>query len=355
MKPIRDANDDKPDPNELLEKSKDSVISGIQIYNNPYSQFRTEAYLVHMVIAWNSLLQAIFIKKGLEIYEQNDDGTYITIGERNKTKSLGKLVSEYFLDQNDPRCVNLDFIIQLRNEVEHSLYVNLEESGVDLFGECQSLLLNYETVLAEEFVNRNGLDHKIGLAIQLSKKFVDEQVDSLTVFAKKANLTIKKFIESYRSKISMDTYNDQRFRFSIFMIPKLSNNKHADDLPVIFNNELKLDQGEVLGKSGFLTIKTKSIEVPVQKHYHLKPSDVVTAVKQKSNRTGFKVNLHTNCWKKYGVRPKTKDPGFKNEYALFDDAHKDYVYSEKWVDFLVGKFANDEEYESILKWRAEHT
>lgn len=351
MKNIRDVNDEKPDPNELFEKSKESVITGIQIYNNPSSKFRTESYLVHMVIAWNSLLQAIFIKKSLEIYEKNGEGNYITVGERKKTKSLDKLVSEYFSDHNDPRYVNLDFIIQLRNEVEHSLYVNLEESGVDLFGECQSLLLNYETVLAGEFGDKNGLDHKIGLAIQLSKKFVDEQVNSLTLFAKEANLRIRKFIESYRSNISMDTYNDQRFRFSIFMIPKLSNNKHADDLSVIFNNELKLDQGEVQGKSGFLAIKTKSIEVPVQKYYHLRPSDVVKAVKQKSNRTGFKVNLHTNCWKKYGVRPKEKEPEFKNEYALFDDAHKDYVYSEKWVDFLVDKFANDEEYESILKWR----
>lgn len=351
MKTTRDVNDEKPTHNELLEKSKESVISAIQIYNNPSSKFRTESYLVHMVIAWNSLLQAIFIKKGVEIYEKNDEGGYITIGDRNKTKGLDKLVSEYFSDHNDPRFVNLDFIIRLRNEVEHSLYVNLEETDVDLFGECQSLLLNYETVLAEEFGDRNGLEHKIGLAIQLSKKFVDEQVNSQTLPAKQANLRIKQFIESYRDTISMDTYNDQRFRFSIFMIPKLSNNKHADDLPVIFSNDLKLEQGEVQGKAGFLAIKTQSIEVPVQKYYYLKPSDVVELVKQKSNRTGFTVNLHTNCWKQYEVRPRGEDMGFKNEYALFDNAHKDYVYSEKWVDFLVNKFANDEEYNSILKWR----
>ncbi len=347
--------DDKPTPKELLKKSKESVLSAVQIYNNPLSKFRTESYIVHMMIAWNSLLQATFLNKGQEIYEKDRTGHYIVIEDRKKTISTEKLMSQYFTDNRDPVYLNLDFIIKLRNEIEHAVYVDIEKVGIDLFGECQSLLLNYEETLIREFGEGEMIQNKIGLSIQFSKQLSPEQLATQIEPMKSYNLNIKKFIEAYRDGISTDIYNDDRYRLSIYMVPKVSNNKHKNDIPVIFDRNVKIDVDEIKsGKVGFMTVKYESVKVPSRDFFKLKPSDVVRLVKEQTGRTNFTITQHIKCWVKYEARPRGKDPSIQNDWCMFDEAHGDYVYSQKWVDFLADKFQYDDEYNAIIESKLEY-
>lgn len=333
----------------LLNKSRDVALIAVQIYNNPLSKFRTESYIVHMIIAWNCLLQAIFVKKEMEIYEKNKDGDYVHIGTRKKTQAVEKLADTYFTDHNSPNYKNIDFIIKTRNEIEHSTGVDIDMIGVDLFGECQSLLLNFETCLIEEFGIENQIEHDLSLAIQFSKKIVREQADTQTRQLRKEEISIKEFVENYRNSISEETYNDERFRLSMFMIPRVSNNRHADDIPVVFNKDIVLTEENVNDIKTMLAVKFKT--VPSQEEYKLKPKDVVERIKKKSKRKNFSIHYHTMCWYKYNARPREKDPSFTGEFALFDIAHKDYVYSERWVNFLIGKLKDDKEYSSIANMK----
>ena len=50
---------------ELVVKARDCAILAIDIYNRPIAAFRSQGYIVLMIIAWTSLFHAI--------YEQNDD------------------------------------------------------------------------------------------------------------------------------------------------------------------------------------------------------------------------------------------------------------------------------------------
>ncbi|MCL4346005.1 MAG: DUF3644 domain-containing protein [Candidatus Thermoplasmatota archaeon] len=334
---------------EILEKSKSSAISAIQNFNNPLSEFRYENFIVQIVIAWNALLQSILLKKNQNIYEKDSKSEYILVDGRKKTISVERLSNIFFNNNDDPVFRNLEFIIKLRNEIEHSLYTNISAWKIDIFGECQSCLINYDSLIKEEFGDHAGITDKMYLAIQLSKSFVKEQVETQTKQAREAELSIKQLIESYRDNISIEMYNDLRYRFSIFIIPKVSNNKHADDIPVLFNNDIKIDPEEIKGKFGLLTVKTTQIEVPTQRSYKLKPKEIVEQVKIMTGRYDFKIYLHTNCWRKYKARPRDKKNNFKNEFCLFDEAHRDYVYTQKWVDFLVQKLKKDIEYESIQK------
>lgn len=51
----------------LLEKSQDSALSAVEIYNKHRTTFRSSGYIVLMSIAWTSLLHAVSEKRSMMI------------------------------------------------------------------------------------------------------------------------------------------------------------------------------------------------------------------------------------------------------------------------------------------------
>lgn len=45
---------------ELLKKSREAALAAVQIFNNPNISFKSESYVVLMIIAWTYLLHAYF-------------------------------------------------------------------------------------------------------------------------------------------------------------------------------------------------------------------------------------------------------------------------------------------------------
>ena len=69
----------------------------------------------------------------------------------------------------------------------------------------------------------------------------------------------------------------------------------------------------------------------------MKPIDVKNAVKEK---TGVEISLsnHTDLWKAFSVRPKPNSvTKFETnaKYCIYDEPHKDYLYTSEWVNFIV--------------------
>jgi len=66
----------------------------------------------------------------------------------------------------------------------------------------------------------------------------------------------------------------------------------------------------------------------------------------------FNTATHTRCWQEYEVRPPKNSPHpklTKPEYCVYDGPHKDYLYTEAWVDFLVQKMQDEDEYRSLFQ------
>jgi hypothetical protein len=58
--------------NELIEKSREAMLSAVQIFNNPQIQFKSETFIVLAIIAWTYLLHAYYkhIKIDYRYYEK---------------------------------------------------------------------------------------------------------------------------------------------------------------------------------------------------------------------------------------------------------------------------------------------
>ncbi|NRD89148.1 hypothetical protein C8024_06320 [Sphingopyxis sp. BSNA05] len=84
-----------------------------------------------------------------------------------------------------------------------------------------------------------------------------------------------------------------------------------------------------------------------------KPSVVMQRVSEATG-TNFNNRHHMLAWKKYGARPRTKakNPAdCKKEFCHYHSAHRDYTYSEKWVEFLIGIVNDVQEFEKLKKFK----
>jgi len=56
--------------------------------------------------------------------------------------------------------------------------------------------------------------------------------------------------------------------------------------------------------------------------------------------THGRLRNHTQAWKKFGARPKqgvAQPENTKRDFCVYHATHKDYTYSDQWVEFLVAK------------------
>lgn len=142
------------------------------------------------------------------------------------------------------------------------------------------------------------------------------------------------------------------YSFRAFLIPKIGNHAKSADIAIEFISYDPANPEEMEKyEKQVAFIREKQVQVANQGK--LKPKAVVTKVREKTG-IGFTINQHTNAWKLYKIRSRTRIPqGCKPEYCQFDDAFKDFIYTEEWVDFLCKKVSNPEEFERIKKYRDE--
>jgi predicted adenine nucleotide alpha hydrolase (AANH) superfamily ATPase len=60
---------------ELLKKSREAAIAAVQIFNNPNIYFKSELFIVTILISWTYLLHAYFRNKNIEYRYVSKKGT----------------------------------------------------------------------------------------------------------------------------------------------------------------------------------------------------------------------------------------------------------------------------------------
>lgn len=131
---------------ELLIKSKEAALSAIKVFNDPLISFKSESYIVLMMIAWTYLLHTYYRQKGVE---------YRYFSERTKRRHFDRTKKGAYKYWELERCLNDDhspidrdtannlrFLIGLRHEIEHQMTLALDSY---LSGRYQACAMNYNT------------------------------------------------------------------------------------------------------------------------------------------------------------------------------------------------------------------
>ncbi|MDO4231342.1 MAG: DUF3644 domain-containing protein [Lautropia sp.] len=323
---------------EHLEKCRDSAIAAVDAYNRPGKRFRTAQYIVLIVMAWTALFHAVFYKKGEKPWYKKKGGgrkgvRYVRVDGEVKYWELSECLSQFYGSEMPPERMNLEMLIGLRNKIEHR---NIPELDAGLYGECQSALMNLESLLLREFGEDYALAEQLSIALQFSSVMPDERSRALHASLKQGISSVIKYVENFRSRLPDSVLNSTKYSYAIYLVPKVSGKEKFADAVVSFIKSEDAPNGhdEVISEINVI-IKDRHVEVANLERY--KPKDVVRVVAD-SLPFVFNLSHHTAAWKYFNVRPSSESsrPEQTNaKYCVYDKAHKDYLYSNAWIRKLI--------------------
>jgi len=339
-----------PTVQNLLNKARQSALEAVASYNNPLSPFRSGSYVVMMHVAWTSLLLAVLCNRGVKPYcvdpdtckfEKRADGDYQFL---SLTDCIEQLKSEI----REPARDNLRFFIGLRNKIEHAL---MPELDLELFGECQAMLVNFEEMLIKEFGEEYALNESLAFSLQFSRLRTQEQDQAARLLHSTVKPSVRTYIDKFRSSLSDDILSDMSYSFKVFLIPNVGNHRSKEALAIewVHYDPNDPEQMENYVKSVALI---KDRHIPVANLNTMKAGEVAERVRAAISRPFNASTHHARCWKHYGIRPSQGDQNPEQcnaRYCIYDKAHKDYVYTEKWVEFLIQELSDRSMYRAIVK------
>ena len=328
----------------ILLGSIDAALLAVEVYNKPRTTFRSQAYIVLMIIAWTRLFHAFFRKEIGDKYYYRDEknpASYKRVNGEWKAWELNKCIDEYEKHGSLGEAVNsnLHFFIGLRNKIEHR-HVGEREVDASIFGECQALLFNYESLLIEVFGSEYAINESLAFALQFSYMRTREQKQASKKVLTDELKEIQSYIESYRSNLRQEIFDSQEFSIKVIQIPKISNT-NRNDLAIEFVrwDELNLNASETYQHITAI-IKDKRVVREAKNVGRLKAGEVMNRVKNQT-RVGFNQTHHTWLVNLFSVRPPGNAPNpecTNTEYCHYDFANQNYVYEERWVNFIVELF-----------------
>lgn len=339
----------------MLESSMDSALLAVEVYNKPRAPFKNANFIVLMIIAWTRLFHAYFHKEiGEKYFYKKSNKRFEKVDGEKKAWELSKCIKEYG-GLSEAVEANLKMFIRLRNKIEHR-EISDAEIGVMIFGECQSLLYNYEKLLVQFFGQEYALNENLAYSLQFSTLRDAGQIEANRKLLSNEVRDIKNFIYKYREKLDAKVYNSQEFSVKLILVPRISNTSR-NDLAIEFVKISDLSEADKEKyKKVVALIKDKVVRVEALNPSRLKPKDAIEKINEKLpedkalNQYDHKCILSILKIRPYKNFGAADDPYATNpQYCHYDETHKDYLYQEAWVDLVV-YLINTEKLDRAL-WR----
>ena len=335
-----------------IEKCRAATLAAVEAYNKPGPRFRTAHYLVLITIAWTALMHAIFYRRRRRPwYRSQGSGTgkgirYQKIDGEPRHWDLSKCLAEFHGSKYPPERRNLDFLVGLRNKIEHR---HLPQLDASLYGECQAALLNLEGLLTSEFGEEYAMSEHLAVSLQFSQVMPAEKKRTARELAKGAASSVLDYIAKFRGSLPSTTLNSMKYSFNVFLVPKVANRESAADIAVEFVPVDEASAGE-LERLDRLNVLIREKHIPIQNLDLLKPKQVVEELQEKLPYR-IHMSVHTACWQHFEVRPPS---GAENpertiqQYCIYDEPHRDYVYTRAWVQKLARELSSPVDYERVV-------
>jgi len=294
---------------ELLNKSREAALAAVQIFNSPSITFKSETYVVLMVIAWTYLLHAFYRSKKVD-YRYCVQGPKRKKFDRTKNGAFKHWELERCL--NDQQCPldrevvqNLKFLIGLRHEIEHQMTTRIDEL---LSARFQACCINYHEATVLLFGEGHGIAKHLAVSLQLSS-LGREQVDTLQQH-RGLPAHIKSFISGFDGALTPEDFGSPKFAYRVIFVPKTANHPNQADHAITF---VKADSEIAKTVNAHYTV-IKETERP-----KWLPSQIVTKM-QAEGFIRFGMQHHTGLWKERDAKGLGKNFGVQlvNTWYWYD-------------------------------------
>jgi hypothetical protein len=308
---------------ELIEKSRESALAAIQIFNNPLMLFKSESYIVLMIIAWTYLLHAYYKSKKIE-YRYFDKKNSKRSFKRTKSKTyrywdLSECISNESCPLDRGTVNNLRFLIELRHEIEHQMTMRLDNY---VSGRYQACAMNYNRYVKALFGDKFGIDMHLTYSIQLLGISYEQM--SITDHSDVIPENLRNFIAKFDSGLSQEEFNDEVFSYRLRFTKKMVNQPGQADKVI----EFVAPDSETARHIARERWVKKEVEKP-----KLLPKTIVQKMRAKGF-TKFSMSAHTKLWKSLEARKAGKGYGVM--------VANTWYWYESWLT-VVEKYCQDNE------------
>lgn len=321
-----------------LVQSREACLSALRIWNDPTGLFRTGAFSLLFVTAWNSLLLALALRDGVEWRDLREDGTPVesngTVHAISTRALLGRtLRGSHWHGTRE----NLEFWIELRNCVAHRF---LPIVDLKVIPYAQAGLLNYERLLVDEFGEEYGLSEHLSVPLQLSGFRDPGLLRSLKTVQSQLPLDVQ-MLFSRAESMPDKLLGDPTYVMRVGFVPVVPPSGRSPDAVAYFVRPEDVDSDLADAMSKFV-ILPKVIR-PQRPEYGAK-----YVMDQVTKRIPYKFNSndHAQAARFLKIRPKRgdRDQSLDGRYCDYVSAAKIYVYNQRWIDRLVGQLATEDGY-----------
>jgi hypothetical protein len=306
---------------ERLIRAREAMVLGVQVFNSPAMRFKSEVFAMLVNVAWTYLLHEYYERKNVKI-----------AGKDGRSLLLSQIIDRQDCPLSKGIKDNLKALKILRDDVEHKLLGRADAKWLGLFQAC---CLNFDKAICDLFGSHLTLSHDLSFAIQFTKMNL-EQLTTLNRYEIPAHIDavdarlsegmteaqIADLEYQFRVVYTLDAVTKSRAHFQ-FVLP---------------------DSAE--GKD----IRSVLVQHKLADHlYPHKPGDVVSQVQQKSGKA-FTSHNHTQAWRKFQARPRkeTAQPdNTKRDWCVYHADHKDYTYSDQWIEFLVTEVSDNQKFDAL--------
>ena len=301
---------------ELVEKARESSLAAVKIFNDPLIKFKSESFIILMVIAWTYLLHGYYRSKKVD---------YRYFSEKGRKKKYDRTKRGAFKYWELERCLNdkenpidkdtannIRFLIGLRHEIEHQMTLQLDDY---LSGRYQACILNFNSYIKKLFGEQCGLDKNLTFSLQ----FIEFSEEQILGGKPEADIpdNLKAFIVEFDGKLNDEEFNSEKFSYRLLFSRKLANSKGQADKVVEFIDP-KSELGQTIEKEYW-------IKKDVEKRKFL-PTTIVKEVKAQGFPK-FNVPKHTEIWKREDAKNFGKGYGAYVEGSWF--------WYQSWLDRVI--------------------
>lgn len=302
----------------LIEKSIEAFIMGLEIYNKPTIKYRIEGFSFFICNAWELMLKAEILNKNKNIYYKDNP---------DRTLSLTDSLKVIYPDKNTRTRLNLEKIIELRNISTHFITEDYEIKYSPLFQAC---VLNY--------VNEIKRFHSIDITNYIAQNFLTisatyEPLTNEEIKLKYPPEIAEKFIKQANEiDVLSNEYNSEKFSINIKQNLYITKKKAEADFMVSISKESD-NKVEII----------KQLKDPSDTHKY-SFNNVIEAVKERLKRQNININ-YKNGFNQYVLNLIIKFYNIKKEekycYEHKIGKYTHFTYSQEFVEFIETQIKKD--------------
>lgn len=303
---------------QMVQKSIEAFLLGLEVYNKPTIKYRIEGFSFFIINAWELMLKAELINRGISIYYKD---------KPDRSLSISDTIKRIYSDKYTRIRLNLEKIIDLRNISTHFITEEYETKYAPLFQAC---VLN--------FVNEIKRFHDEDITDYVSQNF-------LTLSVSYAPLSNEQILMKYPPEIaekliqkgndidvSTEMYASDKFALSVKQNLYITKKRSEADFVV-----------SIAPGSDNRVAKVKELKDPSDTHkysYNNVISAVQEGLKKRSIKLGYKSGFNSFVLNQVIEFYNAKaEPKFAYRHKIGNQTQ--YTYSQQFVDFIIEEISRD--------------